>query len=65
MYRFERIGKEKLGKTIQEKKALLPVIGTVLCLTHDELRQSSEQLDKSGRVIDSVQNSLLGSLNWK
>ena len=48
------------AKTPQEKKALLPVIGTVLCLTQDEQRQAVEHLEQSGHVLDSVQNSLLG-----
>jgi len=48
------------AKTPQEKKALLPVIGTVLCLTQEEQRQAVEHLEQSGHVLDSVQNSLLG-----
>lgn len=54
--------------TIQEKKALLPVIGTVLCLTHEEQALAIEQLDKgSGSMMDSVTTSVLGGLgglNW-
>jgi len=50
--------------TIQEKKALLPVIGTVLCLTQEEQTKAIDQLDKgSGSMIDSVTTSVLG-LKW-
>jgi chromosome segregation ATPase len=52
------------AKTILEKKTLLPVIGTVLCLTPDEQRQAMEQVDKSGKLsMDTVSNSLL-NLKW-
>ena len=43
--------------TVQEKKALLPVIGTVLCLTHDEQARAIEQLEKGG---GSAVTSVLG-----
>jgi len=50
---------------IQEKKALLPVIGTVLCLTQEEQQQASAQLEmgNSGSVMDSVTASVF-SLKW-
>jgi chromosome segregation ATPase len=52
------------AKTVQEKKALLPVIGTVLCLTPQEQRKAMEGLDKGGgRVLDSVASSML-NLKW-
>lgn len=48
----------------QEKKALLPVIGTVLCLTQEEQLNAIEQLDKgNGSVIDSVATSVF-NLKW-
>ena len=43
--------------TVREKKALLPVIGTVLCLTHDEQARAIEQLEKGG---GSAVTSVLG-----
>lgn len=50
------------AETIQEKKALLPVIGTVLCLTQAEQQRAIEQLDKgNGSVMDTVATSVLGS----
>jgi chromosome segregation ATPase len=49
------------AETIAEKKALLPVIGTVLCLTQEEQMKAIQQLDKgNGSVIDSVTTSVLG-----
>jgi len=50
---------------IQEKKALLPVIGTVLCLTHEEQQQASAQLEmgNSGSVMESVTASVF-NLKW-
>ena len=50
------------AKTVQEKKALLPVMGTVLCWTPEETRQAMETLEKGGRVVDTVSTSLLGKL---
>lgn len=50
--------------TVVEKKALLPVIGTVLCLTQEEQAMAIEQLDKgNGSVMDSVASSVL-KLAW-
>jgi hypothetical protein len=50
--------------SIQEKKALLPVIGTVLCLTQEEKLKAIEQLDKgNGSVLDSVTTSVF-NLKW-
>lgn len=52
------------AESVQEKKALLPVIGTVLCLTPAEQNKAIKQLDKgSGSVMDSVATSVLG-LKW-
>lgn len=52
------------AESVQEKKALLPVIGTVLCLTQAEQSRAIEKLDKgSGSVMDSVATSVLG-LKW-
>jgi chromosome segregation ATPase len=52
------------AKSVAEKKTLLPVIGTVLCLTTEEQRKAAEQLETSGRVtMDSVSSSLL-NLKW-
>lgn len=51
--------------TSEEKKTLLPVIGTVLCLTAEEQRKALEAVEKSGAsVIDSVASSVL-NLNWR
>ena len=51
--------------TMEEKKALLPVIGTVLCLTPDEQRKAIEQLGKgNGSVMDSVTTGVLSNLKW-
>ena len=35
------------AKTVQEKKTLLPVIGTVLCLTKEEQKKAIDALDQS------------------
>ena len=52
------------ASTVQEKKALLPVIGTVLCLTHEEQSTAIDQLDKgNGSVIDSMTTSVF-NLKW-
>lgn len=52
------------AKTSAEKKGLLPVIGTVLCLTPVEQQQAMEQLDKDGKLsLDVVTNSML-NLRW-
>ena len=42
------------AETNQEKKALLPVVGTVLCLTEDEQRKAIELLDKDKGAVSSV-----------
>jgi chromosome segregation ATPase len=50
--------------TVVEKKALLPVIGTVLCLTPEEQSRAMEALDKNGSgVMESVTSSVM-SLGW-
>ena len=50
--------------SIQEKKALLPVIGTVLCLTQQEQITAAAQLDKGhGSVIDSVTTNVF-NMKW-
>jgi chromosome segregation ATPase len=51
------------AKTVHEKKALLPVIGTVLCLTPEEQRQAMEELDKGTSVMGSVTSGVL-NLKW-
>jgi chromosome segregation ATPase len=52
------------ANTVQEKKTLLPVISTVLCLTPEEQRKAIEALDKGGSsVMDSVASSVL-NLKW-
>jgi chromosome segregation ATPase len=51
------------AKTVTERKFLLPVIGTVLCLTAEEKQKAMEALSKEDRVIDSVANSVL-SFKW-
>lgn len=52
------------AKTLAEKKTLLPVIGTVLCLTQQEQRQAMQQLEKDGKLsLDSVTNSVM-NLRW-
>eukprot|EP00535_Pseudo-nitzschia_heimii_P013147 CAMPEP_0197197494 /NCGR_PEP_ID=MMETSP1423-20130617/32897_1 /TAXON_ID=476441 /ORGANISM="Pseudo-nitzschia heimii, Strain UNC1101" /LENGTH=1093 /DNA_ID=CAMNT_0042651317 /DNA_START=69 /DNA_END=3350 /DNA_ORIENTATION=+ len=49
------------AETTEERKALLPVIGTVLCLTPAEYKMATDQLDKGGgSVMDSVTSSVLG-----
>jgi predicted nuclease with TOPRIM domain len=51
--------------TTEEKKTLLPVIGTVLCLTAEERRKASEAVDKgSSSMIDSVASSVI-NFNWR
>lgn len=50
--------------TVAEKKSLLPVIGTVLCLTPDELRKASEGLESAnGYTMESVTSSVM-RLGW-
>jgi chromosome segregation ATPase len=49
------------AKTVQEKKTLLPVIGTVLCLTADEQKKAIDALDQSGGVMDTISSSMLTS----
>ena len=52
------------AETTQEKKALLPVIGTVLCLTPAEFTMANDQLDRgSSSVMDTVASSVLG-MKW-
>lgn len=52
------------AKSVDEKKALLPVIGTVLCLTQEEQRKAMEGLDKGNTsVMDSVTSSVL-NFKW-
>ena len=52
------------AKTVTEKKMLLPVIGTVLCLTPDELKKATDGLDSNnGYVMDSVTSSVI-SFGW-
>lgn len=52
------------ASTLTEKKALLPVIGTVLCLTPEEQRKATEALDKNASgVMESVTTSVMG-LRW-
>lgn len=41
------------AETIQEKKALLPVVGTVLCLTPAEHKMAIDQLDKENTSVMS------------
>ena len=48
------------AKTIQEKKTLLPVIGTVLCLTAEEQKKAMQGLDQGNTTITG---SVLG-LKW-
>lgn len=52
------------AKTVMEKKALLPVIGTVLCLTPEEQRKAMEGLDKgNASMLDNVTSGVL-NLRW-
>jgi chromosome segregation ATPase len=53
------------AKTAAEKKTLLPVLGTVLCLTPEEQRKAMDALDKGGAasVVDSVATTVL-NLKW-
>lgn len=52
------------AKSQLEKKTLLPVIGTVLCLTPQEQQQAMQQLDKDGKsTLDSVTSSVM-NLRW-
>jgi chromosome segregation ATPase len=52
------------AKTVQEKKTLLPVIGTVLCLTGEEQKKAIDALDQSGGVIDTISSSMLTNFKW-
>lgn len=52
------------AKTVPEKKALLPVIGTVLCLTAEEQKKTIDALDQSGGVIDTISSSMLTTFKW-
>jgi chromosome segregation ATPase len=48
------------AKTVMEKKALLPVIGTVLCLTPEEQLKAMEGLDKGNTsMMDNVASGVL------
>lgn len=52
------------AKSQLEKKTLLPVIGTVLCLTPQEQQQAMQQLEKDGKIsLDSVTSSVM-NLRW-
>ncbi len=52
------------AKSQLEKKTLLPVIGTVLCLTSQEQQQAMQQLEKEGKLsLDSVTSSVM-NLRW-
>jgi len=52
------------AKTLHEKKTLLPVIGTVLCLTPREQQEAMQQLEKDGKLsLDSVTHSVM-NLRW-
>lgn len=52
------------AKSQLEKKTLLPVIGTVLCLTPQEQQQAMQHLEKDGKLsLDSVTSSMR-SLRW-
>ncbi|KAL3907460.1 MAG: hypothetical protein SGILL_008867 [Bacillariaceae sp.] len=53
------------ASTPEEKKTLLPVIGTVLCLTPEEQRKAMQAVDKgNASVIDNVATSVL-NLKWR
>lgn len=48
------------AKTLLEKKTLLPVIGTVLCLTPEEQQKAMHQLEKDGKLsLDTVTTSVM------
>lgn len=49
--------------TATEKKALLPVIGTVLCLTPEELSKAMAALDSNTSTMESVTSSF-ASFGW-
>lgn len=52
------------AKTVLEKKTLLPVIGTVLCLTPQEQQQALQHVDQEGKLsLDSVTSSVM-NLRW-
>lgn len=53
------------AKSHLEKKTLLPVIGTVLCLTPQEQQQAMQHLEKEGKLsLDSMTSSMM-NLRWK
>jgi hypothetical protein len=52
------------AKTLAEKKALVPVIGAVLCLTPDEQRAAVRNLDESAS-LGGVGSSLFDTLSSK
>ena len=52
------------AKTVREKKRILPVIGTVLCLTKEEQKKAIDALDQSGGVIDTISSSMLTNFTW-
>ena len=52
------------AKSQLEKKTLLPVIGTVLCLTPQEQQQAMHHLEKDGHLsLDSVTSTMM-NLRW-
>ena len=52
------------AKSQVEKKTLLPVIGTVLCLTPQEQQQAMHHLEKDGHLsLDSVTSTMM-NLRW-
>ena len=54
------------AKTLQEKKALLPVIGTVLCLTQQEQQAAVASLEASSgsSSIDALSSTVLSKFSW-
>lgn len=52
------------AKTVSEKKALLPVIGTVLCLTPEELSKAMAALDSGASTMESVTSSVFSLGGW-
>mmetsp|Transcript_27456 Transcript_27456/g.76982 ORF Transcript_27456/g.76982 Transcript_27456/m.76982 type:complete len:1235 (-) Transcript_27456:115-3819(-) len=53
------------AKTKQERRTLLPVIGTVLCLTPEEQAKAMERLStEDAQVVNAVANSLLTKFSW-
>jgi chromosome segregation ATPase len=52
------------ANTPTEKKALLPVIGTILCLTPEEENNALTGLNNNGHVMESVTSSVLRFGGW-